>query len=101
MEKFYDDAELAILDMIRIAHEEPVIEENVLTGTSAKVWDIARGLAYKHSEIALPALMVAFARHAATLWGSVAESRGMTVPEALDDWAVHKMSQHIEEVESD
>ncbi len=92
MSTFYDDAEFYAIALARIAAEEMDTDPR-----SQAMLDKAQELIARHGQEGLDGLIVALSRLAATATLPTARREGLTVPEFLDSFAMHKAEQHADE----
>lgn len=89
---FYDDAEFYALSLVRMAADET--EDAPASGAMiGKVEELRQ----QHGEQGVYALVAALARFGYVASATVADGRGTSVHDLLDDFAMHKAEQHDSE----
>lgn len=91
----YDDAEIAAVEAVRQAQAE---DEDGRT-RSAEIIAIALRMNERHGWTGVVSLIAALARWNATAFRVLAEQEGKTAEQFIDEWEMHKLTQHVEDAE--
>lgn len=86
---FYDDAEFAAIKLTRIA-----ASEDDGTARSAEMSEVVRDFYGQHGGDGVHGLAVALARHLSAALRVIADQRGISVEQVLDEFEMHKLDQH-------
>lgn len=94
---FYDDAELAAVEAVRVA----VAEEDGRP-RSVEIYAVTMRMFERHGWDGLAALVVALARHQASALDALAHFRGdTTAGQLVDEFEMHLLAQHEGERDTD
>ena len=86
---FYDDAELAAAEAVRLA-----VAEQGGAARSAAIHETVGRLYERHGSKGISAIAAALARWTATAFEVLAEQQGKTPGQFIDEWEMHKLTQH-------
>ncbi|MDQ1495548.1 MAG: hypothetical protein QOG69_2031 [Actinomycetota bacterium] len=86
---FYDDAELAAIEIVRLAGSEDSSRSRV-----AEMHEVTTRVFARHGNAGVSALVIALARHQSAAILALARYRGVTVEYLIDDFEMHKLEQH-------
>jgi hypothetical protein len=86
---FYDDVELAAIEIVRLAGAEvaPVSRVPEMHEVTARVFA-------RHGSDGIATLVIALARHQAAAILALARYRGVSLEYLIDDFEMHKLEQH-------
>jgi hypothetical protein len=90
---FYDDAELAAVAILRLAHSE----NDDGSSRSAEIHDVLYRLFEQHGANGIDALVLVLGRHLAAAFLTIAHEQQRPVEQLLDEWEMHKLTQPFEE----
>jgi hypothetical protein len=89
---FYDDAEFAVIKMVRMA-----LRENENTPLSAEMAAVVYDMYRRHGPPGVTGLAIALARQYSSATVVIAHKRGIPVAELIDDFEQHKLQQTTED----
>lgn len=93
---FYDDAEIAAVEILRRA-----AEEDGGPSRSKEMADLVVQFYSQHGSDGIHALVIALARWNTIAFSALAEQQGIPLDQFLDQWEMHKLIQHTDEDEDD
>jgi hypothetical protein len=99
-EHFYDDAEIAAVAAVRWAAVE-YQQDEATPARSDEIIEVTQRLMMRQGPSAPHAMIVAMARWLSIAFHALAEQRGKTLDQYLDNWEMHLIEQHATDEDED
>jgi hypothetical protein len=90
----YHDAELAAIEIVRLA-----VSEDTTRSLASEMHEVTTRVFVRHGSAGVAALVIALARHQSAAILALARHRGVDVDYVIDDFEMHKLEQHIKDEE--